>query len=45
MSGLWIRLVPFASEAMATARIVCDFEPGTATGPDKLDVLAVNIIF
>ena len=33
------------SDAMATARIVCDFEPGMLTTPDKQDVLAVNIIF
>ena len=33
---LWTKLV--------TARIVCDFEPGMLTTPDKQDVLAVNII-
>lgn len=44
MSGLWMRLVPFASEAIATARIVCDFEPGISTTPDKQDVFTVKII-
>jgi hypothetical protein len=44
MSGLRMRLVPFASEAIATARIVCDFEPGICTTPDKQDVFTVKII-
>ncbi len=37
-------LLPSASEAMATARIVWDFEAGTATEPRNLDFCTVNFI-
>jgi hypothetical protein len=43
-SGLRIALAPLANEAIATARIVCDFEPGMATVPFKRDFPAINCI-
>ena len=38
-------LLPAASEAMATARMVWDFEAGMTTEPRKLDFCTVNFIF
>ena len=39
-----MRDVPSASEAIATALIVCDFDPGISTDPDRLDFLAMSLM-
>lgn len=39
-----MRLEPCARLAIATARIVCDFEPGIVTSPQSRDFLQMNFI-
>lgn len=38
-------LWPLAKEAIATARMVCDFEAGITTSPANWDFFATNFIF
>ena len=42
--GLAIVLLPPASDAMATARMVCDLEAGMATEPCNFDLCTVNFM-
>jgi hypothetical protein len=44
MSGLRMKLAPSASEAIATARIVCDLDAGMVTDPFSRDFLTINCI-
>jgi len=39
-----MRLWPLAKDAIATARMVCDLEPGIATIPFNRDFFTINFI-
>lgn len=44
IKGFSMVLLPSASEAMAIARMVCDFDAGMATEPDNVDLCTVNFM-
>ena len=44
IKGFSMVLLPVASEAMAIARMVWDFEAGMATEPSNFDFCAVNFM-